>query len=60
MLKHFMNLESIKGVTLEKAEKIIKDPLYFGTMMVQKNDVDGYGIWCNTYYRRSFKDQDFK
>ncbi|SDK99613.1 phosphotransacetylase [Clostridium cochlearium] len=39
--KALYELRKHKGVTLEKAEKIIKDPLYFGTMMVQKNDVDG-------------------
>ncbi|MBU5268731.1 phosphate acetyltransferase [Clostridium cochlearium] len=39
--KALYELRKHKGITLEKAEKIIKDPLYFGTMMVQKNDVDG-------------------
>lgn len=39
--KALYDLRKHKGVTLEKAEKIIRDPLYFGTMMVQKNDVDG-------------------
>lgn len=39
--KSLYELRKHKGVTLEKAEKIIRDPLYFGTMMVQKNDVDG-------------------
>ena len=28
-------------MTLEKAEKIVKDPLYYGTMMVKMNDADG-------------------
>lgn len=34
-------LRKHKGLTLEKAEKIVKDSLYFGTMMVQKNHADG-------------------
>ncbi|CDI49329.1 phosphate acetyltransferase [Clostridium tetani] len=39
--KALYELRKHKGVTIEKAEKIIRDPLYFGTMMVQKNDVNG-------------------
>ncbi|MCY6372376.1 phosphate acetyltransferase [Clostridium ganghwense] len=30
-----------KGMTFEKALKVVKDPLYFGTMMLQMGDVDG-------------------
>ena len=30
-----------KGMTLEKADKIVRDPLYFGTMMVKLDDADG-------------------
>lgn len=37
----FYELRKNKGMTLEKAEKIIRDPLYFGTMMVKENDADG-------------------
>lgn len=34
-------LRKHKGMTLEEAEKIILDPIYFGTMMVKLNDADG-------------------
>ena len=30
-----------KGMTIEKADKIVRDPLYFGTMMVKLDDADG-------------------
>jgi len=30
-----------KGMTKEKAQEIMKDPLYFGTMMVKLGDADG-------------------
>ncbi len=30
-----------KGMTFEKALKVVKDPLYFGTMMLHMDDVDG-------------------
>lgn len=35
------NLRKNKGVTLEKADRIVRDPLYFGTMMVKMGDADG-------------------
>ena len=28
-------------MTIEKADKIVRDPLYFGTMMVKLDDADG-------------------
>ena len=37
----FYELRKNKGVTLEKADKIVRDPLYFGTMMLKCGDVDG-------------------
>ncbi len=37
----FYELRKSKGVTMEKAEKIVRDPLYFGTMMVKLDDADG-------------------
>ncbi|MEW9094012.1 MAG: phosphate acetyltransferase [Clostridiaceae bacterium] len=39
--KVLYELRKNKGVTLEKAEKIVQDPLYFGTMMVKLEDADG-------------------
>ncbi|CDF57908.1 phosphate acetyltransferase [Thermobrachium celere] len=37
----FYELRKSKGVTLEQAKEIIKDEIYFGTMMVKMNDADG-------------------
>ncbi|NEZ46047.1 phosphate acetyltransferase [Clostridium niameyense] len=39
--KEFYELRKHKGITLEKAEKIVRDPLYFATMMLKMGDVDG-------------------
>ena len=37
----FYELRKNKGMTIEKAEKIVRDPLYFSTMMVKLDDADG-------------------
>ena len=37
----FYELRKTKGMTMEKADKIVRDPLYFGTMMVKLDDADG-------------------
>ncbi|MDP4144706.1 MAG: phosphate acetyltransferase [Bacillota bacterium] len=37
----FYELRKNKGMTIEKAEKVVKDPLYFGTMTVKMGDADG-------------------
>ena len=37
----FYQLRKSKGVTIEKAAEIVKDPVYFGTMMVKSDDADG-------------------
>lgn len=37
----FYELRKSKGVTMEKAESTILDPMYFGTMMVKLGDADG-------------------
>lgn len=37
----FYELRKSKGMTIEKAEKVISDPLYFATMMVKTGDADG-------------------
>lgn len=34
--------EADKTVTLEEATQLMKDPVYFGMMMVKANDADGY------------------
>lgn len=37
----FYELRKKKGMTPEKADKIVRDPLYYGTMMVKLGDGDG-------------------
>lgn len=37
----FYELRKKKGMTLEKADKVIRDPLYYATMMVKLGDADG-------------------
>ena len=37
----FYELRKKKGMSMEKADKIVRDPLYFGTMMVKLDDADG-------------------
>lgn len=40
-IEAFYELRKNKGMTMEKAEKIVKDPLYFATMMVKQDNADG-------------------
>lgn len=37
----FAELRKHKGMTFEKALQLMKDPLYYGAMMVKKEDADG-------------------
>ncbi|MBS4803616.1 MAG: phosphate acetyltransferase [Clostridium sp.] len=37
----FYELRKNKGITIEKAKQIVKDPMYFATVMLKCNDVDG-------------------
>ena len=37
----FYELRKEKGMTLEKAQQIMKDPIYYGMMMVKNGDSDG-------------------
>jgi len=39
--KLLYELRKNKGMTAEKAEELIKDPIWFGTLMVKNKDVDG-------------------
>lgn len=39
--EEFYELRKKKGMTKEKALKIVKDPLYYGTMMVKMDDAHG-------------------
>lgn len=40
-VQSFYELRKNKGMTIDKADKIVRDPLYFGTMMLKEGDVDG-------------------
>ncbi len=40
-IEAFYELRKSKGMTIEKADKIVRDPLYFGTMMVKLDHADG-------------------
>ena len=40
-IEAFYELRKNKGMTMSKAEKIVRDPLYFRTMMVKLGDADG-------------------
>ncbi len=40
-INELYNLRKHKGMTLEKAEEILKDNVYFATMMVKLKDADG-------------------
>lgn len=40
-VKEFYELRKKKGITMEKAEKMVRDPLYFATMLVKSGYVDG-------------------
>ncbi|AOR23245.1 phosphate acetyltransferase [Clostridium taeniosporum] len=40
-IKSFYELRKNKGMTMAKAEMIVRDPLYFATMMVKLDDADG-------------------
>lgn len=37
----FYELRKLKGIDLNKAKEMIKDPIYFATMMVKQGDCDG-------------------
>lgn len=37
----FYELRKAKGITIEKAREMLKDNMYFGTMMVKQGDADG-------------------
>jgi len=39
-----------KGVTLEDARKLLRDPVYFGNMMVKEGDADGLISGLTMYY----------
>lgn len=39
--EEFKEIRKSKGMTLEGAKEILKDPLYFGVMLVKKGEADG-------------------
>lgn len=49
-VNEFYELRKAKGMTLEKANEVLKDNIYFGTMMVKMGDADGLvaGSICST------------
>lgn len=40
-VNEFYELRKNKGMTIEKADKIVRDPMYFATMMLKMGDADG-------------------
>lgn len=50
-LEELLNLRKDKGLKKTEAEKLLLDPIYFGTMMLQMNDADGMvtGLVCPTH-----------
>lgn len=50
-LEELLNLRKDKGLKKTEAEKLMLDPIYFGTMMLQMNDADGLvtGLICPTH-----------
>ena len=49
-VEKFYELRKEKGINLEKAKEIMKNPIYFGTMMVYMGEADGLvaGSICST------------
>ncbi len=40
-IESFYELRKTKGITKEQARELMKDPVYFGNMMIKCNDADG-------------------
>jgi phosphate acetyltransferase len=40
-IESFYELRKAKGITKEQARELMKDPVYFGNMMIKQNDADG-------------------
>jgi phosphate acetyltransferase len=40
-IESFYELRKSKGLTKEQARELMKDPVYFGNMMIKQNDADG-------------------
>lgn len=39
--EYFYELRKAKGMTIEQAKELLKDPVYFGMMMLKKDEADG-------------------
>lgn len=39
--EHLFQLRKSKGISMEQAQELVKDPLYFGVLMVKNGDADG-------------------
>ena len=48
-------LRKAKGMTIEKAEELVNDEVYFGMMMVKKEEADGLVSRSYSFYIRYFK-----
>ncbi|MDD4937730.1 MAG: phosphate acetyltransferase [Candidatus Shapirobacteria bacterium] len=53
--QEFYKLRKDKGITLEESQKIIVDPLYFGTMMVKTGLADGMVAGAQNTTQATFK-----
>ncbi|GMB01768.1 phosphate acetyltransferase [Pelosinus sp. IPA-1] len=40
-IESFYELRKAKGITKDQARELMKDPVYFGNMMIKQNDADG-------------------
>ena len=47
-------LRKAKGMTLEQAQELILDEVYFGMMMIKKEEADGLVSRSNSFYFRYF------
>lgn len=54
-VQQFYELRKEKGVSLDQAKEIISHPLYFGTMMVKNNIVDGMVAGANNTSLETFR-----
>lgn len=54
-VEQFYELRKDKGISLDQAKEIMSNPLYFGTMMVKNNIVDGMVAGANNTSLETFR-----
>ncbi len=54
-VEEFFRMRQRKGVTRVEAEEIMKNPNYFGSMMVHKGDADGLVSGLNKHYPETIR-----